>query len=316
MIAGGLFSAITLAFVANLQRFVRSSGLALLAGSCIYAWVTEARADCSSQGAEVVVPGTYQRAAPKNTRVFVTSTRKNLRGVELRHKDDGALVASRATSRVDAENGSHFFELVPNALLEPGKAYEVYGVLDGGSTKLAKFRVVDIMDETPPRLGEAALTLSRSGGYVQLEALVDDTTLDDNLRLLVWQGQQDPKKPDAPLPLADLLADRFSAGQAKYFLVGREDECNSRWHSYPETTVGAVYTLALVDQAGNVSAPRLVKLAEPYPPSKESAEPSLYYVPGAKLLVQGRTLVFAAVSALLAALALAFGLCSRRRRAA
>ncbi|HEX2872955.1 MAG TPA: hypothetical protein VHP33_16955 [Polyangiaceae bacterium] len=245
----------------------------------------------------------------------MTSTRAKLQGAELRHKDEGALVPSRATSRADAENGSRFIELVPNALLEPGKEYEVYGVLDNGSVKLAKFRVVDVLDEAPPRLGEATLTLSSTRGYVQIEALIDDTTSDDNLRLLLWQGEQDPKKPGAP-PLADLLAHRWSAGQAKYFLEGKDDECNSRWHSYPETKPGTVFTLALVDQAGNVSAPRLVRLGEPPGLSKESAKASLYYVPGAKVLVQARALVFGAASALLAALALAVAWRARRRRAA
>lgn len=263
----------------------------------------------------MVIPGTYQRAAPKNTRVFVTSTRAKLQSVELRRKEDGAVVASRATSRVDAENGSRFFELTPNALLEPGMAYEVYGLLDSGSLKLAKFRVVDMIDETPPRLGEAVLTLSHGGGYLDVDALVDDTTSDDNLRLLIWQGEQDPKKAAAP-PLAEALAERFSAGQAKYFLAGRDDECNSRWHSYPETKAGTVFTLALVDQAGNVSAPRLVKLAEPPGLLKEEAKSSLYYVPGARLLVQARTLLFGAVSALFTLLALAVAWRSRRRRAA
>jgi hypothetical protein len=285
-------------------------------GCCACAWVAEARADCSSRGEEVVIPGTYQRAAPKNTHVFVTSTRAKLQGAELRHKDDGALVASRATSRVDAENGSRSIELTPNALLEPGKEYEVFGVLDSGPIKLAKFRVVELMDETPPRLGEATLTLSGGGGYVQLDALVDDTTSDDHLRLLIWQGQQDPKQPGAPLPLADLLPGRWSAGQAKYFLEGKDDECNSRWHSYPETKAGTVFTLALVDQAGNVSAPRLVKLGGTPGSTKEEAKPSLYWVPGAKVLVQARTLLFSTVAAFLAVLALTVAWRSRRRRAA
>ncbi len=287
----------------------------MLLGSWACAWASEARAECAARG-EVVIPGTYQRAAPKNTHVFVTSTRAKLQGAELRRKDDGALVQSRATSRVDAENGSRFIELAPSSLLEPGKEYEVYGVLDSGSTTLAKFRVVDLMDETPPRLGEARLQLSSDGGYLEVDALVDDTTSDDHLRLLIWQGQQDPKKPDAPLPLADLLPDRFSAGQVKYFLEGRDGECNSRWHSYPETKQGTVFTLALVDQAGNVSAPRLVKLAEPPGSTREEAKPLLYWVPGVKVLVQGRTLVFGAVSALLAVLALAAAWRLRRRRAA
>jgi hypothetical protein len=278
--------------------------------------VTEARAECSAHGAEVVIPGTYQRAAPKNTHVFVTSTRAKLQGVELRGKDDGAPVASRVTSRVDAENGGRFIELVPNALLEPGKEYEVHSVLESGSSKLAKFRVVDAVDQTPPRFGEVELTLSRAGGYLALDALVDDTTSDDNLRLLLWQGQQAPHQPGAPVPLADLLPARFSAGQAKYFLEGKDGECNSRWHACPETNAGTVFTLALVDQAGNVSAPRLVKLGEPPGLSKESAPPSLYYVPGVKWLVQARTLLFGAVSALLALLAVAVAWRSRRRRAA
>lgn len=270
------------------------------------------------------MPGTYQRVAPKNTRVFVTSTNRKLQGAELRQKPSselgqrrsGELVPSRAKSHVDAENGSRSIELIPDALLEPGKAYEVYGLPADGSSCLATFRVVDVVDESPPRVGEAALTLSRGGGFLQLEALVDDTTSDDNLRLRLWQGQQDPRKPDAPAPLAELLPGRFSAGQAKYFLEGRDDECNSHWHSYPETKAGTVFTLALVDQAGNVSAPRLVTLTDPLRLGDEQAKASLYYVPGLKVLVQARSLLFGALAALLAALALAFAWLQRRRRAA
>lgn len=315
-IAFGLLSTITLAQVSHLQPLARSRWPAAL--FCCWACVltSEARADCSSRGAEVAIPGSYQRVAPKNTRVFVTSTSSKLQGAELRRKDDGARVPTRATSRVDAENGSRSIELIPEALLEPGKAYEVHRVLDSGSTKLATFRVVDVIDQTPPRMGEAELTLS-SRGSLALDALVDDTTSDDNLRLLLWQGQQDPDKPGTPPPLAELLPDRFSAGQARYFLEGRDDECNSRWHSYPETKPGTVFTLALVDQAGNVSAPRLVTLTEEPPRLRDDeAKASLYYVPGAKLLVQARTLVFGAAAALLALLALAFAWRSRRRRAA
>ena len=72
----------------------------------------------------------------------------------------------------------------------------------------------------------------------------------------------------------------------------------------------------LVGTAGNVSAPRIVRLAEPRLFRDELAKVSLYYVPGARLLVQARTLCVGAAAVLLAALALVFAWRSRKRRAA
>lgn len=80
--------------------------MALLAGSAGAVRATPAFADCSSQGAQVVVPGTFQRVAAKNTHVFVTSTDRKLLDAELRRQADGQLVPAQTSNRVDAENAA------------------------------------------------------------------------------------------------------------------------------------------------------------------------------------------------------------------
>ena len=273
--------------------------------------------DCHATEALIVVPGTYDAVAPRNTHVFVSYRyRTPFENVELVELESAKPVATRVVSQAREPRSRQHIELAPLAPLAADRRYAVMADGEKGRRELATFAVANEVDQEPPRMGLVREATHVAGGMqggqharVAFDALVDDHTSDGSLRLLLWEQQAGPTPPAEGL---HLVMD-FRPPPSQSFTIARGADCEEDNFDFPQDFTARRYLVALADAAGNVSEARPVTFKKDEMVRGAATTPSaLHHVPGIGLVRRGMLITGASTAVVVLALSL---LLRRRRRA-